>query len=90
MVINVDKLKERGIAVRIFEDLGDGSKRERKLVSPVVEVFAEHGEGLKQGTLDDVRSRLTTPEYQEVVVEGLIKRVHTMQVLEAIEATSKE
>jgi len=93
MVINVEKLKKAGMTVRIFEQYDNDDQRPVKNLTGVnvlIEIYPSTGEGLKEGTLEDVRSRLNTPEYQDVTVDGLIRRVQTFQVLETIEATSKD
>lgn len=90
MRIDVKKLREVGINVKIYEHLG-GSKSPSEvdnLSNPFIELFVE--DGMEPDELVKALSGLVqTPEYADALIGNVIARVHTFQVLEAIDRTSK-
>ena len=84
MQINVKKLKERGVTVRCFDEFGNLVKGNGPAS---VEIFPENGKPLPVEVVSAVRALLGTPEYANVAVESLARKVQTLQVLEAIEST---
>jgi len=84
MQINIKKLKEKGITVRLVDEFGSVLT---KTQIATVEVFPENGKPFPKEIGDAIHQMLHTTEYADATTEGLIRRVQTLQVLEAIEST---
>lgn len=92
MVINVEKLRKIGVAVRIFQDNGDGIAKEVKhLTGAFIEIHHENGERhLPKELTDALREMVHTKVYADAILENLSVRVHAVQIMEAIEASNNE
>jgi hypothetical protein len=89
VVINVEKLKKAGVSVRIFERNGKKVDTEVKHLQDVfIEVFFESGRMLSEQVTSEIRGMLPD-EYGEAVLEGLHDRIHSIQIMEAINKTAK-
>jgi hypothetical protein len=85
MNIKVRKLESHGFQVRAYDDEGHEL---RALATVEISPMPGCG-GIPAGLLDTIRSLLMNREYGELVVETLIRRVHSLQILESIEAADR-
>jgi len=83
--INIKKLKEKGITVRLIDEFGTQPKGLQGITQ--IEVFPENGRPLPDEVLAGIRKLLSNQEYADALLEGLVHRVQTFQILEAIEST---
>jgi hypothetical protein len=85
MEINVKKLAGHGFKVEAFDD--DGHTL-RALSHVTISRLPGCG-GIPAGLLNDIRNMLMSREYGDLAVETLIRRVHSLQILESIEASDR-
>ena len=91
MVINIDKLKEAGVAVRIFERNGKGTHSELSVAKGTfIEVFFEAGAPLAQGIKDGVKQMVQSKVYATALTDNIAQRIHEIQIMEAIASTEDE
>jgi len=82
MEISVKKLEAHGFRVEAFDD--DGHTL-RSLASVQIGPMPGCG-GIPAGLINQIRSLLMNPEYGDLAVESLVRRIHSLQILESIEA----
>lgn len=90
MVINVKKLEQAGVAVRMLERTGNGEHR--KVLEGrdvIVEVYPAKGITPEE-LIEAVKKTVKTPEYQDAMIGNIISKVQMFQILEAIEVTGKD
>jgi hypothetical protein len=85
MEISVKKLEGHGFRVEAFDQ--DGHTL-RALSTVTITPIPGCG-GMPKGLLDQIRSLLMNREYGDLAVEALVRRVHSLQILESIEAADQ-
>ena len=89
MVIDVNKLKEAGVTVRVFERTGKGNMaRPSTSETPSSRCSSSTASALPDLVTEAIRELVPT-EYGDPVIDGLHNRIHTIQLMEAIERTGK-
>lgn len=89
MVLNIARLKEAGVTVRIYERNGKGDPKQLQTAPDTfIEVWMENGTPLPDSVTEPIRDMLPD-EYGDPVLEKLHERIHTIQVMEAINRTGR-
>jgi hypothetical protein len=83
MRLNIKKLEDRGVKVEVLYDGG----RKLNVDLESISIFFQHGIELPQDAVEAVRGTVVRREYQDLLINGLARQVHTFQILEAIEDT---
>lgn len=90
MRINVKALEKIGITVRVYQRNGK-SREEFPIDLPkdvVIELFVDGGAPLPDEVVEAIKE-LVPADYAQGVVDGLYSRIHTLQLVDAINKTDK-